>query len=130
MQRFLKDPGEGARWLSFGGGDPRWRVMGVAAYNGIGAPSEPAKLSAQLRAAMPPHHVAFLADLRLSMTIGDYMFVHAGIRPGVALEAQDPEDLLWIREPFLSSTVDHGKVIVHGHTISPAPEVLGQPHRH
>jgi serine/threonine protein phosphatase 1 len=57
------------------------------------------------------------------VVIGDYVFVHAGIRPGVPLEAQDDEDLCWIREPFLSSTADHGKVVVHGHTIAPAPEL-------
>ncbi len=52
---------------------------------------------------------------------GDYLFVHAGIRPGVAIEAQDPEDLIWIREPFLGSSADHGKVVVHGHTPSRDP---------
>jgi serine/threonine protein phosphatase 1 len=54
---------------------------------------------------------------------GDYAFVHAGIRPGIALERQDPHDLLWIREPFLGSLARHGRTIVHGHTIRPLPEV-------
>jgi serine/threonine protein phosphatase 1 len=48
---------------------------------------------------------------------GDYLFVHAGIRPGVAVEQQDRKDLRWIRDPFLSDTKEHGFVVVHGHTI-------------
>jgi serine/threonine protein phosphatase 1 len=51
----------------------------------------------------------------------DYLFVHAGVRPGVPLERQRPEDLLWIRDEFLRSDADHGKVIVHGHSISEEP---------
>ena len=54
---------------------------------------------------------------------GDYFFAHAGVRPGVPLDAQDKEDLLWIRDAFLESRADHGKIVVHGHTPSPAPEV-------
>lgn len=58
----------------------------------------------------------FLDDLPLTLRFGDYLFVHAGIRPGVPLDRQDPADLIWMREPFLSSTQDHGAVVVHGHT--------------
>ena len=50
------------------------------------------------------------------------MFVHAGVRPDVAIDAQDPRDLLWIREEFLGSTQHHGKFIVHGHTPVPHPD--------
>ena len=56
---------------------------------------------------------------------GDYLFVHAGVRPKVALDAQKASDLRWIREPFLSSTADHGAVVVHGHTITDAVEDRG-----
>ncbi|WP_370274560.1 hypothetical protein [Hyphomonas atlantica] len=49
---------------------------------------------------------------------GDYLFVHAGIRPGIPFEHQTPQDMHWIREPFLRSRIDHGLVVVHGHTIS------------
>ena len=54
---------------------------------------------------------------------GDYAFVHAGVRPGVDLDAQLPADLMWIRDKFLKSTKDFGKVIVHGHTIVDEPEI-------
>lgn len=74
------------------------------------------------RGAVPPHHRRFLEATHSRLRFGDYLFVHAGIRPGVPIEQQSEEDLLWIREPFLSSQDDFGAVVVHGHTISPAPE--------
>jgi len=67
-------------------------------------------------ARLPPSHRRFLEELELSTEIGDYFVVHAGVRPGIALGAQSPEDLLWIREDFLLSRSDFGKVVVHGHT--------------
>ncbi len=70
----------------------------------------------------PEAHRTFLRRARLMHRIGDYLFVHAGIRPGVPIEAQEPEDLTWIREPFLSSRADHGAKVVHGHTIVPFVE--------
>jgi len=73
---------------------------------------------------VPPRHLSFLRSTQLSFSVGKYFFVHAGVRPGTALEAQKPEDLLWIRDPFLFSQRDHGKIIVHGHTTSQEPEVL------
>ena len=72
-------------------------------------------------AALPAEDVAFLRALPLSRRDGGYLFVHAGIRPGVPLDRQDPHDLMWIREPFLSSKLDHGAVVVHGHTPTPEP---------
>jgi serine/threonine protein phosphatase 1 len=70
---------------------------------------------------LPDHHRRFLSALPLMHEEGDYLFVHAGVRPGVPLERQRPEDLLWIRDEFLRSDADHGKVIVHGHSISEEP---------
>lgn len=67
--------------------------------------------------------IDFIGTFEASLRIGDYAFVHAGIRPGVALEEQTPADLRWIREPFLSSEQPHGSVIVHGHTIIDKPEI-------
>ncbi len=72
---------------------------------------------------MPAGRVAFLRGLRLLHRLGGYVFVHAGLRPGVALAAQVPEDMLWIREPFLSATSPLEAVVVHGHTIEPVPVV-------
>ncbi len=68
-------------------------------------------------ASMPPAHLALLRALPVRFRLGDYFFVHAGVRPGVALEEQDPRDLMWIREPFLDSPLDHGAIVVHGHQV-------------
>ncbi len=57
------------------------------------------------------------------MSFGDYLFVHAGVRPGVPLEAQDPHDMVWIRGPFLRSNEDFGKIVVHGHTPGREPDI-------
>jgi serine/threonine protein phosphatase 1 len=69
-----------------------------------------------LVAAMPAEHLRFLANLPLSAEFGDFFFCHAGIRPGVPLAGQDPNDLIWIREQFLNDPRLHPKIIVHGHT--------------
>ena len=58
------------------------------------------------------------------MSFGDYFFCHAGVRPGVALDRQRPDDLIWIREGFLDSNADFGKVVIHGHTPVAEPEIL------
>lgn len=65
---------------------------------------------------LPIDHLAWIEDLPLKLTEAERVYVHAGIRPGVALGAQVTHDLLWIREPFLSSDLDHGTLVVHGHT--------------
>jgi serine/threonine protein phosphatase 1 len=74
-------------------------------------------------ARFPERHRQFLEALKGSTAIGDYFFCHAGIRPGVPLDRQDRDDLLNIRGPFLSSQVEYGKLIVHGHTPSLYPEI-------
>ncbi|MBS7790371.1 serine/threonine protein phosphatase [Roseococcus sp. SDR] len=65
---------------------------------------------------IPAHHIAFLRGLTLSHRVGPYFFAHAGVRPGVPLDAQSPDDLMRIRGAFLDSEADHGAFIVHGHT--------------
>jgi serine/threonine protein phosphatase 1 len=70
-------------------------------------------------------HREFLEGFEDTIAIGDYLFVHAGIAPGVPFEEQKTGDLRWIREPFLSHTEPHGSVIVHGHTISDEPQDRG-----
>ncbi len=74
-------------------------------------------------AAIPSAHRDFLDGLTLSHQAGGYLFVHAGVRPGVALDAQLPEDLLRIRQPFLYTAQDLGAVVVHGHTPVKAPQI-------
>ena len=82
---------------------------------------------AEVRAAIPRTHADFLEGFSDSCRFGDYLFVHAGIRPGVDLEQQSQADLRWSREPFLLDDSDHGFVVVHGHTI--AQEVEERPNR-
>ncbi len=97
-------------WLANGGGAT------LASY-GL-APDAPASWQ-----GLPAAHLAFLRGCRASFALGGYFFAHAGIRPGVALDAQDPADLAWIREPFLSWPGRLPAVVVHGHTPCAAPEV-------
>jgi serine/threonine protein phosphatase 1 len=85
------------------------------------------KALALVREAIPPEHVEFLESFVDSCRFGDYLFVHAGIRPGVDLEQQRQADLRWIREPFLLDETDHGAIVVHGHTIT--SEVDERPNR-
>jgi serine/threonine protein phosphatase 1 len=76
-----------------------------------------------VRNAIPREHVEFLESFDDSCRFGDYLFVHAGIRPGVEIDQQRQSDLRWIREPFLFDETDHGFVVVHGHTIRDEVEV-------
>ncbi|WP_265562381.1 metallophosphoesterase family protein [Sphingomicrobium arenosum] len=71
---------------------------------------------------VPDAHLDFFRSLKTHKKIGDYLFVHAGIRPGVPIEKQKKRDLVWIREDFLGSKVDHGVMVVHGHTVSAKPQ--------
>ena len=79
--------------------------------------------AAVIRAKLPEADLEYIRNFEDCIVLGDYAFVHAGIRPGVALERQLVSDLRWIREPFLSYRGSHGKVIVHGHTIAPEPQL-------
>lgn len=76
----------------------------------------------EIRHAIPATHQEFLRSFVDTCRFGDYLFVHAGIRPGVPIDRQLQSDLRWIREPFLFDETDHGCVVVHGHTISPMVE--------
>lgn len=76
-----------------------------------------------IKAAIPKTHVEFLESFDDSCRFGDYLFVHAGIRPGVEIDQQKQSDLRWIREAFLFDDTDHGFVVVHGHTIRPEVEM-------
>ncbi|GAA4040348.1 metallophosphoesterase family protein [Sphingomonas rosea] len=123
LRRILDgEAGEIAGWLRYGGAetlqsyglDPdQLRVLGQA------------EQQERILAAIPEAHRHFYATMADSLRFGDYLLVHAGIRPGVDLDQQKLHDLRWIREPFLSDTRDHGVAVVHGHTISEAVEVVG-----
>jgi serine/threonine protein phosphatase 1 len=81
--------------------------------------AEEKKLIDQLRQIFPREHYEFLQSLKKSFACGEYFFAHAGVRPRVPLDAQDENDLIWIREEFLDFTGDFGKYVVHGHTPVP-----------
>jgi serine/threonine protein phosphatase 1 len=83
----------------------------------------PEELQHAFSSSLPRTHVLFLQCLRDYYTCGDYLFVHAGIRPGVLLQDQVQDDLIWIRNEFLQSTADHGWMVVHGHTPVTHPHV-------
>lgn len=99
-------------WLSNGGADSllSW---------GITRKVPPIEWASRI----PAEHQTFLRELGISFRHEGYMFVHAGIRPGVPVDKQEKQDLLWIREPFLSWKHSHDVVIVHGHTPRHEPEV-------
>lgn len=121
MLRFLDNAEHGAAWCQYGGGAT------MKSY-GVQAPAAQAPLEdwerarLDLAAAMPETHLPFLTEMPLWARSGDYLFVHAGVRPGVPLEEQTRDDLLWIRGDFLSSKKASEKVVVHGHTPTQDPE--------
>lgn len=124
MLRFLVD-GDlrlGGAWLA-NGGDATLRSYGIA------PPEDPFDIEDFMRcrraldSALPLSHRHFLETLTSVHRDGDYIFVHAGLRPGVAFDDQDERDMLWIREQFLDSCHDFGGLVVHGHTPAPAPEL-------
>jgi serine/threonine protein phosphatase 1 len=106
-----------ADWLRFGGAECA-RSYGM----------DPEKMETgggtsavkRLLEAIPKEHAMFLESFVDTASFGKYLFVHAGIRPGVPLSHQQPQDLRWIRLPFLDDETDHGYVVVHGHTITEA----------
>jgi serine/threonine protein phosphatase 1 len=114
LLRFLDGEDGGERWLSLGAGATA-RSYGVSLRDGEGQRLAVDIIRARMRAAIPDRHLSFLRALGLFHAAGDYLFVHAGIRPGRRLEQQDPQDMLWIRGPFLRSWRPHGRVVVHGH---------------
>jgi serine/threonine protein phosphatase 1 len=108
-----------ADWMQFGGLQCA-QSYGVEIGRLLGFPPEVQEQV--LKTKIPSEHVEFLKTFGDSFRFGDYLFVHAGIRPGVPLAQQDGRDLRWIRDPFLESAADHGLVVVHGHTIVPQRE--------
>jgi serine/threonine protein phosphatase 1 len=119
---FLADPTTGAGWAEHGGRETLLSY-GVALPQRRTDAEGWARARDDFAAAVPTDHLNFLRALELWETRGDYLFVHAGVRPGVALQDQEERDLLWIREEFLQSDRAMDKVVVHGHTPVEQPAV-------
>lgn len=122
LLEFLDDPTLLGSWRR-NGGERTLESYGVDCGRLARENAKPAAWRDAFASALPPAHVNFLRHLRLTHEIGDYAFVHAGVRPGVPLDAQDPADLLWIRDEFLTSQEPFGKIVVHGHTPGACPVV-------
>lgn len=105
----------------------RWGGLETLASYGIDlgrAPWRHQELSRELNRLLPAAHRRFLAQLRDRHVEGDYLFVHAGVRPGVPLDEQSRHDLIWIRDAFHHHRGSFSKVVVHGHTPNDQIEVL------
>lgn len=123
--RFLEDESVLEGWRKFGGVETL-HSYGVDVSSVMrGRNYEEARRA--LTARLPDHHLQFMLETTLTASFGDYFFCHAGVKPGVPLAQQKAEDLLWIREEFLSFEGGWGKVIVHGHTPVSEPDI--QPNR-
>lgn len=116
---FLDDANLYRAWRNFGGAET------LLSYGVMPPRFDDEKAFARARDELaqmcPPAHLRFFRDLKNLHQEGDYLFVHAGIRPGIPIERQVPEDLLWIRDDFLLSNRLSSRVVVHGHTPAPSP---------
>ena len=101
-------------WIEHGG-DATLRSFGASEEEIFSNDSR--GLLDMVRQTIPKPIVTWLSKLPLMYRGGHYVFVHAGIRPGVAMDKQSADDLLWIRDAFIDSEADHGAIVVHGHTV-------------
>lgn len=118
MLDFMRESSSGPAWLAFGGAETLYSY-GVRAPPPTPTADELRRASGALRTAIPGDHMEFLKELELFVRYDQYLFVHAGLRPGKALDHQVEEDMLTIREPFIRSSRKWPFVIVHGHTPEP-----------
>jgi serine/threonine protein phosphatase 1 len=114
----LDDPERIDRWLNFGGVETM-RSYGLTAP----LPRKGRDWAQSIAALVPQEHVTFLRGLAVSLTVPGFVFVHAGVRPGVPMELQAAIDLQWIRNDFLRADFDFGRTVVHGHTVMREPHV-------
>lgn len=121
MLDFLNDPSS-AMWLEQGGFETV-QSYGVDLQRKFAPHDFEQAFVAYVRSRVPPTHLSFIRELPLMLDLPGWIFVHAGIRPGLPLERQVAEDLIWIREPFLSSMPMPGTIVVHGHTPSREPVI-------
>lgn len=120
MLEFLQDPESFSDWLEWGG-DSCLRSYGVNPREDNGD-SKPLKLLVdELAVNVPREHLKFLITLKNYYEEGDYLFVHAGLKPNVDLDNQKEEDMLMIRNEFIYSDYDFGKTVVFGHTVFDKP---------
>lgn len=123
LQRFLDDPVEQfGTWLS-AGGHATLASYGVDGQQVAFGPGYARRCRDRFAAALPPRHLDFLRRLAVSHTLGDYFFVHGGVRPGITLAGQHERDLLWIKREFMDHGGRHEKMIVHGHVPLDAAEL-------
>lgn len=113
------EPGMLRQWMRFGG-DATLKSFGIAPPRDE---DDYLRVMEQMRSDIPENYVSWLRRRPISIRSGDYLFCHAGIRPGVDLARQKANDMLWIRDEFLESDEAHGVVVVHGHSISPDVEL-------
>jgi len=125
LLRFYQEEKFGSQWARYGGAETLYSY-------GLAPPNQRASLNSHeemaaaqnawsrvwsdFRTRLPAEHLAFFQSLKPYHEAGDYLFVHAGLRPGVDLEAQSMRDLLWIRDEFLDDETMFAQMIVHGHT--------------
>lgn len=109
----LTGSGNGINWLA-NGGDQTLRSYGMDPQALIGEPRS--RWPAQLMSLIPQEHIEFLQSLALSLSLPGLVCVHAGLRPGIAVEQQSETDLLWLRPDDDTGTGDGRTLLVHGHT--------------
>ena len=119
---FLQHPWHLEDWL-INGGRATMESYGIDAQELARRGAAPEAWRQAFAEALPQSHLRFFRNLKLSVTFGDYLFVHAGVRPGVPFEGQSETDLIWIRSPFLNHAGSFGKIVVHGHTPEPLPVI-------
>jgi serine/threonine protein phosphatase 1 len=117
IRGFLRDPWVFDDWRQYGALETLMSYgLAPKLFADLRTDREKAELANVLLQSLPPAHRRFFASLPVTFSCGDFLFVHAGVKPGVPLDNQKEDDLLWIRDDFLLCEDDFGKVIVHGHT--------------
>ena len=122
LLRFLDDAQVGLNWTMVGG-DATLMSYGALDESRLRGSMDFETIQKRFLEQLPQAHLEFLQNLGFFHVEGDYLFVHAGVRPGRPMEDQDEMDLIWIRDDFLQSTADHGRVVVHGHNITHEPDI-------
>lgn len=129
LLRFFDSPRDNLSWLEMGGRETLSSYGLDGNYVSAHTRADAANLKTEMAARIPETHIAFLRNMPVYLKVGRYLFAHAGVRPGVQLEAQTDEDLMWIREPFISRGHQLPFMLIHGHTpfkdVSLGPNRIG-----